>query len=208
MSLFRDAERLKDFAAACQSFAIAAGLIIGGAWTALVFYSRREAETSKVQYEKLQRELEGRAVLHFDLSASEMSISERQRVMVVIVKAENRGTRDVTVTFPEGHVAGMARVNWDKAGKLLLDPPTWGIVLNFRSEGQQQQLVRSVGLTVRAGNSSELTTAIPISEPGLYLVSFNAKYAPRELDEARTIATSSRDDLVYFYARNIYVAVR
>lgn len=152
---------LKDLASALQSFAITAGVCIGGLWALFRFRALNEQARAHAELDRLRTTLERRATLGVSLTLAADELNT-QRFVTARVMIENSGTTPEVIDWQR---AGLrtARVSSFHDGTPVLATPIETRLVSYDP---------IEGSNVDPGETAAYAFLVPLPDAGVYLVEF------------------------------------
>jgi hypothetical protein len=197
-------QTVENYSSAVNSIALALGLLVGGIWTYSVFRVKLEGARAQLDYEKSSRELKGRPSLAFTLHEDQLSRMGPRRTIVVTLKIENKGTRDTSITFPDGGSVFISRIALPETPTKRFRDVQWSTEYCPSPPGS---VFRVTGVTLRAGSTSELTAPFVVSQPGNYASGFQGMCRTDEMREVKNLF-EPKDHALVAYSQIHYFVVK
>ncbi len=162
--MFQDIETFKTIADGVQSYAIVIAVLIGGMWTAYVFWLQR------------------RPAVGIAICVKQFPIpTEKRPHILVSLTITNHGTRDTRLVW------GMEPIILAKVTVPVQGSPSLEFVsrasIPFMSDVGDQRVERSTG--IRPGDSKHYEVVVSVDTPGLYQATFMAQAAPTHISIQR-----------------------
>ncbi len=174
-----DHDRFKNVAAGVQSSIVAAGVLIGGIWTIVLFVgfsgaSRAVADAQKAQAEAtlVQLTLANEAIVDCVLTVKQLSRSGASRWLAVELAIKNSGTKPLTVATDRNMKFYLRRIeSIDQTGQVVYSSRAEQRDLQF--DYPDRQIER---LILRPKGDYERIQAIQhVENAGLYLARFSSR---------------------------------
>jgi hypothetical protein len=158
--MFQDVETFAAIAAGVQSYAIALAVVIGGIWTAWVFWIQR------------------RTAVGVDLQVTQFEVSEEMRPHILItVSITNQGARSTRLVWEQEPLF------LSKMTVPLNGSPSFQFVsktaIAFGLDSGKRGVERSTGL--RPGDKKKYEVMMSVDSPGLYQAMFLARAEPEHI---------------------------
>jgi len=197
-------ERFSNLASGINSLVLAIAVLVGGIWTIYIFDAELKVENAEARLQAIQREIDVAANLTISMSGSAIADSKNngKSFIALEVRVENSGNRSTTLHFDNWPVRA-AKISSREGLHFEIGTPVLVPLLMINSEGEQW---RPGGKEVSSGSVEFLNFIIPIQEPGIYLLTFEAFGS--EIDRAEAIGAGFPDDQeAASWASNVFVSV-
>jgi hypothetical protein len=162
---------LKNVAAAAQSFAIAIGVIVGGAWTLFTFWSLATMQRAKAELLELQRGEE---------PGFQMSLKSRVIGRTIIVELElcNPSKRTVGLDLVSVPPITLVNLDFETHGRVVID----GKPIRIEAMTVESGKFRKQGTRyLRGGDKRNTVHVCEVPGPGLYMIEAKVAYSEASL---------------------------
>jgi hypothetical protein len=154
---------------------IVVAVVIGGSWTVFTFVrfghvakAKAELEKQLVDIEVQRKLLRESAVLEAQVVASQVKLQKhKDKYISAVVAIKNVGNRDTYIMYSEAHFF-VTPVSYTADGAMVYGKLT---AANYPSPSGRNWLAT----TIPPAFTREIPYTFRVSEPGIYLISFEAK---------------------------------
>jgi hypothetical protein len=177
-------ESFKNLADGIQALMIALGVLVGGVWALIRFWSLRSIETARAELEKAHRELVSRGFLEVQLHASQLNDAHRGTMYInLLLEIRNVGTGTEVIRWEDSKISA-ALVTLDEQGQVELSDGLTGSFLRI----DDKPVVFS---TISPKAKEYDSFIIPVVEPGIYLIDVDLCGSPTETAASAADAKSA-----------------
>jgi hypothetical protein len=169
-----------------------AALVSGGFWTVYTFYKLQKVRTENLNIEqsvlKLQESkqqlLRKQPLLSIDLKATEVGALSAALGNCLLVTAilKNEGEQNLEMTFADS-VLIAGRINFGKHKDQTFQVVQRCKAVYFADQGDETAVIPE--RVFRIGQRRQMEFVVPVTEPGFYLIQFQAIYYRRPFEGER-----------------------
>ena len=171
------AQEIKDLSAGVQSLAFMVAILVGGVWALVRFCKLRSTKKAQAELDLAERALIRRAVPSINMKPSQVTDPDTsQHFILVDVEIRNHGNR-TEVLDPAETLVHAAKVNINADGKTTLGH------IGRASFTNPDPTINITSHAVEPGSILRLSFLLPVTDVGIYHLSFRAKASPVEMAE-------------------------
>ncbi len=176
----RNHEKFKNIASGIQSLVLAVAVAIGGYWTLFIFNKTLVSQTADAKLIQISQQIQVEKLnaLNFKITARQQTNPENKNSLLFIqLEIQNNGSNSTRITWEKDAVSIAKVHSTNTNGEHFYS--VLGKV-GFHNIGGDGNINSVISAAIRPHQKHLFETVFPVSEAGVYLISFNAK--PQEND--------------------------